>query len=80
MFDAIMTIGGALFLTKFWSIWRYGYFDFLCAAAAIACAFAAPLLMEKFAPSLAELGIFGAEFRSALIGCLFYDAVAFGRR
>ena len=80
MFDAIMTIAGALFLTKFWSIWRYGYFDFLCAAAAIACAFAAPLLMEKFAPSVAELGIFGAESAGALIGCLFYDAVAFGRR
>ena len=52
MFDAIMTIGGALFLTKFWSIWGEGYFYFLCAAAAIACAFAAPLLMEKPGPVL----------------------------
>ncbi len=80
MFDALMTIGTALFMTKFWSNWRYGYFDFFCAAAAVACAFAAPALMERFAPTVAELGVFGAESAGALLGCVLYDTLHYSRR
>lgn len=80
MFDALLTIGAALFMTKFWSNWRYGFFDYFCALVAVAGAFAAPLLFESLAPEAAELGIFGAESGGALLGCLIYDALAGARR
>jgi hypothetical protein len=80
MFDALITIGGALFLTRFWSLWRYGFFDWFCAAAAIAGAFVAPALLEALAPEAASLGLFGAESGGALVGCLLYDALASARR
>ncbi|QGM46581.1 hypothetical protein [Methylocystis heyeri] len=80
MFDALITIVTALFLTRFWSGWRYGFFDWFCAAAAVAGAFAAPPLLEALAPEAASLGVFGAESGGALLGCLLYDALASARR
>jgi hypothetical protein len=80
MLDALITIGGALFMTKFWSLWRYGYFDWFCAAAAVAGAFIAPALLETLAPEAAALGVFGAEPGGALVGCVIYDALAYRRR
>jgi len=42
MFDVLITIATGLFFTKYWSKWRYGYFDFFCAGAAIVGAFLLP--------------------------------------
>jgi hypothetical protein len=80
MLDALVTIATALFLTNFWSKWRYGYFDAFCAGVAIAFAFATPFLTEKLAPEIANLGIFGLEAGGALLGCLIYDTASFGGR
>ncbi len=80
MLETLTTIGAALFMTNFWSNWRYGFFDYFCALVAVAGAFAAPALLESLAPEAAELGIFGAESGGALLGCLIYDALAVGRR
>jgi len=80
MFDALFTVVTALFLTRFWSTWRYGFFDVFCAFAAIAGAFALPALAEKFAPEIAELGVFALDAGGALIGCLAYDHFASGLR
>ncbi|HXY59577.1 MAG TPA: hypothetical protein VEH76_13475 [Methylocystis sp.] len=77
MLSALATIATALFLTRFWSRWRYGFFDMFCALAAIAGAFALPLAAEKFVPELAELGIFAFDAGGALLGCLVYDHFAY---
>ncbi len=80
MFDALVTICTALFFAKFWSKWRYGYFDYFCAAASIGCAFATPALIERFAPEFAALGLIEAEAGGAMLGCLIYDGLSFGWR
>jgi len=50
MFDVLITIATGLFFTRYWSKWRYGYFDFFCGGAAIVGAFLLPALAEKFVP------------------------------
>ncbi len=73
MFDAIMTIATALFLARFWSSWRYRFFDYTCALAAIGGAFVVPLIAERYAPQLVDLGLLSLDAGGALIGCLVYD-------
>jgi hypothetical protein len=75
LFDALYSFGVALFITNFWSKWRYGFFDLFCAAAAIAGAFATPLLIERYFKLLSEIGGLEAETGGALLGCLLYDAL-----
>jgi len=56
MFDVLITIATGLFFTKYWSKWRYGYFDLFCAGAAIVDAFLLPALVEKFVTVQIEKG------------------------
>jgi hypothetical protein len=78
--DALYAIGCALFITNFWSSWRYGFFDLLCAVAALVGAFVAPFLIEKYFKILSEVGGVEAETGGALIGCLIYDVLWSARR
>jgi hypothetical protein len=80
MFDVLITIATGLFFTKYWSKWRYGYFDFFCAGAAIVGAFLLPALVEKFVPEFSDLGVIAFDAGGALVGCLLYDAASFGWR
>jgi hypothetical protein len=80
MFDVLITIATGLFFTKYWSKWRYGYFDFFCAGAAIVCAYLLPVLVEKFVPEFSDLGLIAFDSGGALLGCLLYDAASFGWR
>jgi MFS-type transporter involved in bile tolerance (Atg22 family) len=77
--DALITCATALFLANFWSQWRYRFFDYFCAVAAIVGAFALPALAERFTPALADLGILAFDAGGALLGCLVYDAAAWRR-
>ena len=79
MLDALITCVTALFLANFWSQWRYRFFDYFCAVAAIVGAFALPVLAERFTPALAELGLLAFDAGGALLGCLVYDAAAWRR-
>ena len=78
--DALYAIGAALFITNFWSKWRYGFFDILCAVAALAGAFVAPVIITKYFKLLSEIGGVEAESGGALIGCLLYDMFWSARR
>jgi hypothetical protein len=80
MFDVLITIATGLFYTKYWSKWRYGYFDYFCAAASIIGAFLLPELAEKLFPEFSELGVIAFDSGGALLGCLIYDALSFGWR
>ncbi len=80
MIDVVITVATALFLTRFWSKWRYGHFDYFCAGAAIGGAFALPALAEKFVPEFADLGMMEFDAGGALVGCLIYDGLSFGWR
>jgi hypothetical protein len=77
MLDAAVTIATAFFLAHFWSKWRYGFVDALCVAAALACAFVLPVLAERFAPELADLGVLAFDAGGALLGCLIYDTLSY---
>ena len=77
MLSVLATIATALFLSRFWSTWRYGFFDLFCALAAGAGAFLLPVLAECFVPEIADLGLFGLDAGGAFIGCLIYDHFAY---
>jgi hypothetical protein len=79
MLDTLITCATALFLANFWSQWRYRFFDYSCAVAAIVGAFALPALAERLTPALADLGLLAFDAGGALIGCLVDDAAAYGR-
>lgn len=82
MLDVLLTCATALFLSHFWSQWRYQFFDYFCAVAAIAGAFVLPALAERMTPALADLGIlaFDAGGAPGLARYRFTFAKSSGRR
>ena len=66
MLDALITCVTALFLANFWSQWRYRFFDYFCAVAAIVGAFALVY------PGLASIGALWLGFNMvcAVVVCL----------
>jgi len=75
--DLALTGLTAVFIAGPWSRWRWGFFDLRCFAAAFFCAWATPLLITHYSPTLGEFGI-GGSTGGAFIGCLIYDVMISG--
>lgn len=71
----LITAAKGVFVSYWWSKWRFGYFDLLMAVAAVIAVFLLPSVFHKFFPIMDGLAGVGA---SAIIGCLVVDLVKNG--